>query len=56
MKYQPVLRPVTPALLGAAAVLASCTSTPLPPETAPRVAVAPQAAPAPAAPAPHVAA
>jgi hypothetical protein len=56
MKYQPVLRPVTPALLGAAAVLASCTSTPLPPETAPRAAVAPQAAPAPAAPAPHVAA
>ena len=49
MKYQPVLRPLTPALLSAAAVLASCTSTPLPPNNAPRATVAPQAA-APGAP------
>ena len=40
MKYRPTLRPLTPALLGVAAVLASCTSTPLPTETAPRAAVA----------------
>ncbi len=57
MKYHLALRPLTPALLGAAAVLASCTSTvPLPPPQAqgPRavvtpgaaVAVAPQQAPA----------
>ncbi len=55
MKYRPPLRPLTPALLGAATLLASCTSTPLSPETAPRggapdsVAVAPrstQSAPA----------
>jgi periplasmic protein TonB len=52
MKYQPALRPLTPALLGAAAVLAACSSTPLPPDNAPRVATAPQAAPAPKAPAP----
>jgi periplasmic protein TonB len=52
MKFQPALRPLTPALLGAAAVLASCTSTPLPPDNAPRVGTAPQAAPAPKAPAP----
>jgi len=36
MKYRPTLRPLTPALLGVAAVLASCSST----ETAPRVVVA----------------
>ena len=52
MKYQPVLRPLTPALLGVAAVLASCTSTPLTeqPRPAPQAvpgARAPQAAPAP---------
>ena len=55
MKYQPALRPLTPALLGAAAVLASCTSTPLPPEQAPRAVVVPQPAPAARAPAPQVA-
>jgi len=50
MKYQPAaLRPWTPLLLGAAAVLASCTSTPLPPDNA-RGAV-PQAAPGARAPA-----
>jgi hypothetical protein len=46
MKYQPALRPLVPALLGAAAVLASCTSTPLPPDH-PRAVVVPQPAPAP---------
>jgi hypothetical protein len=51
MKYQPALRPLTPALLGAAAVLASCTSTPLPPDTS-RTAAVPQVAPAARAPAP----
>jgi periplasmic protein TonB len=51
MKYPSVLRPLTPALLGAAAVLASCTSTPLPPDNAAR-AVVPQPAPAATAPAP----
>ena len=45
MKYQPVLRPLTPALLGAAALLASCASTP--PDNAAR-----GTAPAPAAKAP----
>jgi protein TonB len=56
MKYHPALRPLTPALLGAAAVLASCTSTPLPPQAPPKAA-APQTAPAPraGAPAPEVA-
>jgi protein TonB len=34
MKYHRTLSPVTPALLGAAALLASCSSTPLPPEAA----------------------
>lgn len=43
---QPALRPLTPVLLGAAALLASCTSTPLPPDPAPRVTVAPEPAPA----------
>ena len=58
MKYRLALRPLTPALLGAAAVLAACTSPgPLPPPQAqapravvtpaePAVAVAPQQAPA----------
>jgi periplasmic protein TonB len=57
MKYRPVLRPLKPALFGVAAVLAACTSTPLPPANAPRVTVAPQPAPAavPHAPAPQVA-
>ena len=41
MKYRPALRPLTPALLGAAALLASCSSTPLPPDTAPPLAVSP---------------
>jgi len=43
MKYRPALRPLTPALLGAVALLASCTSTPLPPDTAPPLAVSPAA-------------
>jgi hypothetical protein len=51
MKYQPALRPLTPALLGVAAVLASCSSTPLSDNTA-RTAAVPQAAPAARAPAP----
>jgi hypothetical protein len=41
MKYHPTLRPLTPAVLGTAALLASC-STPLPPDPAPRSVVAPQ--------------
>ena len=52
MKYHLTLRPLTPALLGAAAVLAACQSTPLPqdpprpaPQPAPQVSVAPRAAP-----------
>jgi periplasmic protein TonB len=47
MMYRSALRPLTPALLGAAAVLAACTSTtPLPPPDAPRVATpGPAAAP-----------
>lgn len=58
MKYHPALRPLTPAVLGAAALLASCTTAPPPPQPvaqpapaaapAPQVAVAPRAAPAPA--------
>jgi hypothetical protein len=40
MKYHRSLRPLTPALLGAAALLASCGTSPLPPEPAPRAAVA----------------
>lgn len=59
MKYHPTLRSLSPALLGATAVLlASCTSTPLPPDEAPRavvptppqdtIAAAPQVQPAPA--------
>jgi hypothetical protein len=32
MKYRPSLRLATPALLGVAAVLAACSSTPLPPQ------------------------
>jgi periplasmic protein TonB len=53
MKYHPTLRSLTPALLGAAALLASC-STPKPPEPPkaavtppPKVAVAPKVAPQP---------
>ena len=47
MKYQAVLRPLTPALLGVAAVLASCTSSvPLGPEQ-PRAPGAPQVSAAP---------
>jgi len=42
MKYRSALRPLTPALVGAAAaLLASCTSTPLPPDPAPRSAALP---------------
>jgi len=58
MKYRFTLRPLTPAMVGVAAVLASCGSQPLPPDPAPRavvvvpppaVALAPQSAqPAPA--------
>ena len=58
MKYRPTLRPLTPVLFGAAAVLAACGSRPLPPDPAqpavavvppPAVAYAPQSAqPAPA--------
>jgi len=47
MKYRPTLRPLTPALLGAAALLASC-STSKPPE-APRAGVVTPPASAPAA-------
>jgi protein TonB len=50
MKYRPTVRPLTPAMLGAAALLASCGSTPLPPDTAPRGVVDPQVAAAPQAP------
>ena len=50
MKYRPYLRLATPALLGAAAVLASCTSTPPPPQQRP-VVQAPPLAPVPQAPA-----
>jgi hypothetical protein len=52
MKYHPALRPLTPALLGTAALLlASCASTPLPREEPPAAVVAPQPAPIAAAPA-----
>lgn len=45
MKYHAALRPLTPlAVLGAATLLASCSSTPLPPDEAPRVVVAPEPA------------
>ena len=55
MTYPSALRPWTPALLAAAAVLASCTSAP--PSPPPRVATpAPQAPAAQPAPAPQVAA
>jgi periplasmic protein TonB len=40
MKYHPALRPLTPAVLGAAALLASCTTAP-PPQEPPRAAVQP---------------
>ena len=41
MKYPAALRPLTPlAMLGAAALLASCASTPLPPDESPRAGVA----------------
>lgn len=53
MKYRPNLRSATPAVLGAAAILAACTSTPLPRDTAPAAAVEPP--PAAAAPAGTVA-
>ncbi|GAB3647058.1 hypothetical protein [Ramlibacter alkalitolerans] len=53
MKYRPALRPLIPALLGAAAVLAACTATPLPPD-APQ-AVGPHSAGRTPAPAPQVA-
>ena len=52
MKYRSVLRPSTLALLGAAAVLASCTTTP---PQQPRVVVVPQPAPITIAPPPQVA-
>jgi hypothetical protein len=51
MKYRPTLRSTAPALLGAAAVLAACTSTPPEPPRAPGeppVAAQPPAAQAPA--------
>ena len=52
MKYRPTLRTLTPALLGATgALLASCTSTPLPPDPAPRAVIEP---PQTTAAAPHV--
>ena len=56
MKYHPALRALTPALLGLAALLASCTTAPPPPQ-APTAVVTPQpsAKPAPA-PAPIAAA
>jgi protein TonB len=57
MTYQTALRPWTPALLVAAAMLASCTSTPPPQSTqSPRAAVTPPAPAAKPAPAPQVAA
>jgi protein TonB len=57
MTYQTALRPWTPALLVAAAMLASCTSTPPPQSTqSPRAAVTPPAPVARPAPAPQVAA
>ena len=39
MKYRPTLRPLTPVLLGATALLASCTSTPPPAPEAPQAAL-----------------
>jgi protein TonB len=57
MTYPTALRPWTPALLFAAAMLASCTSTPPPQSTqSPRAAVTPPAPVARPAPAPQVAA
>ena len=51
MKYHAALRSLTPlATLGAAALLASCASTPLPPDEAPRTVVAPDPAAVAAAP------
>jgi hypothetical protein len=47
MKYQATLRPLTPALLGAAALLASCGSTPPRPEHPPHAVVQQHAAPMP---------
>src|SRR4051794_29976464 len=44
MKYQSALRPLTPVLLGVAALLASCTATP-PASPPPRVIVTPQPGP-----------
>ena len=44
MKYRPSLRPLTPALFGAAALLAACSSTTPPPQPAAQ-APAPQAPP-----------
>jgi hypothetical protein len=41
MKYRPT-RPLVPAMIGAAAVLAACQSTPLPPDPAPRTVLAPE--------------
>jgi periplasmic protein TonB len=46
MNHHPALRPLTPALLGVAALLASCTSTPLPPDNSPRTVIAPEVMPA----------
>lgn len=45
MKYHRTLRPLTPALLGAAALLASCGTAP-PPQEPPKAAAAPEPAPA----------
>jgi periplasmic protein TonB len=47
MNHHLALRPLTPALLGVAALLASCSSTPLPPDNSPRTVIAPEPAPAP---------
>ena len=44
MKYRPTLPFLTPALLGTAAILAACSSTPLPPDPAPQANVEPPAA------------
>ncbi|HEX2546241.1 MAG TPA: hypothetical protein VHL79_15280 [Ramlibacter sp.] len=55
MKYHPTLRSLTSAFLAAiAGLLASCTSTPLPPDTAPRAVII-DTEPSPAAAAPQVA-
>ncbi|HEX7888760.1 MAG TPA: hypothetical protein VF522_05305 [Ramlibacter sp.] len=56
MKYHPALRPLTPAVLGTAALLASCTTAPPPPpQQPPRTVAQPATPPATVAVAPRTA-